>query len=185
MKVLALDLSRTTGFAHDGPDDGAPITGVWRLPPLDISSYGRAFAELFERVEDTVRLVGIDCLVFEAPLPVPAHVGRAHKDPDLAFALMGLAAVAECTGEYLKLKGIRPGLTIFSAHVQTVRRHFVGHGLPHEPKLAVQRMCRTLGWSVIDDNAADAAAVWCYAKSIKCPKWAPKGTPLFAEKGAA
>lgn len=186
MRVLALDCSRTTGFAHDGPNEGAPITGIWRLPPLDPDNCGRAFAELFVRIEDTIKLVGIDCVVFEAPLPVNAHVhGSARKDPDLAYALLGLAVISETMPEVLRLRGTHPNIEVFSAHIQTVRRHFVGCGYPQDPKIVVKRMCRTLGWPVIDDNAADAAAVWCYAKSIKDPKWAPNGTPLFAQGRAA
>src|SRR5690606_34904388 len=68
-------------------------------------------------------------------------------------------------------------------HVQQVRRHFLGQGRPSNPKRAVMDRCRLLGWPVADHNCADAAALWCWAKSTYDKSFRVEtGTPLF--KGA-
>lgn len=186
MRVLALDLSSKTGWACDGITPGAPMTGVWRLPKLDALNQDRAFVQLDELIEATIIERAIECLVWEAPLNVYAHAGvdrfggtrgSARKDPDLAHALIGLGVIAA-------FRGTKLNLVTRAMDVQTVRRQFVGHGRPEDPKNAVMKRCAQLGWRVEDDNAADAAAVWFCAKAAADRYFQPSMLPEMRREKA-
>lgn len=182
VRILALDTSTNTGWAHDGllQDCNVPAYGTLRLngwKPADVSA---SYATLMAFVRRTVEAIEATHVVIERPLTVYAHSGwkgaNARKDPDLANALLGFVAVSEGMAQ---LCGAKPLLVTPS----TVRKHFIGNGAHPEPKLAVMRRCRQLGWRPQDDNAADALACWDYAKSVLDPGWASRTTPLFQEHG--
>jgi hypothetical protein len=51
--------------------------------------------------------------------------------------------------------------------VSAIRKHFLGHaGLKRaDAKLKTMARCRQIGWAVANDNEADAAACWEYARA--------------------
>jgi hypothetical protein len=65
--------------------------------------------------------------------------------------------------------------------VSTVRKHFISAGnlRSKEAKAAVMARCDLLRWPYVDDNHADAAAVWSWGMSTYYPRWSPNSTPLF------
>lgn len=170
MSLLALDIAQATGWARGGANDGAPFTGTWTLHGLDDWGLDRSLATLHETVREFCRCHSVEIVAIEAPMMPP---GRSSHT---ALGLISLVAVARCAAQ-------RHGARIMLGNVSTVRKHFVGQGFPDNPKQAVMDRCKLLNWPVADDNAADAAALWCWAMSKSYPRWAPKGTPMF--KGAA
>lgn len=180
VRVLALDTSTSTGWAHDNAAGSAPMSGTLKLCGWKPKDQPASYARLMEFIETTVNLHGITHVVIERPLSVYAHAGfkgsKARKDPDLAETLLGLASCAAGIAHWL-------GCDASVVAPSTVRKHFIGHGSPDDPKTWVMKRCRALGWPAIDDNAADALATWDYAKSVLDPGWASRTTPLFA--GAA
>jgi hypothetical protein len=156
VKVLALDLSTRLGWCVDGADVLPPRTGTYRLPSAVGGNIGKPLLLYSEWL--AAMLSGADkpaLVAFEAP----AMGGRGIvMNAETAALLVSLAGVTEMIAEAY-------GVACESAHVQTVRKHFVGSGRPPNAKKAVMDRCRLLGWAVADDNAADAAAVWAYAKA--------------------
>ncbi len=177
---IALDLSSKTGAAWGGPDDGRPRVALWRLPSIaSRDTMDVAWAKLTLHLDELHALEKFEWMQIEAPLDTYRHTnGDTRKSADLAAGLIGLWAVACCWGQ-------RQGIEVLDANVQTVRRHFIGHARPKDPKRAVMARCAQLGWRADDDNIADASALWAYEMSCRYPAWAPKATPLFAERSAA
>lgn len=168
--LLALDLSTVkTGFAFGGESDHSPRTGVWSLPGADESVFDQTLARLADSVSSLAAMIKPKHVFIEAPLVIMDR--SAHT----MVALMQLTGAARSAAT-------RAGGKVALIASQTVRRHFVGSSRPENPKQVVMERCRLLGWSVQDDNAADAAATWCYGMSLKFPKWSPQGTPLFAAR---
>lgn len=169
--LLGLDIATKTGFAFGGTADGAPRTGVWRLPGLDANTIDRSLSALHESVRQLCGAAGVEIVAIEAPLQIDSRSART------ALGLISLCAVARAAAH-------RHGAQVRMVHVQSVRKHFVGNGRPANPKQAVMDRCDLLGWKFEDDNAADAAAVWAYGMSVSYPKWSPRGTPLFGRAAA-
>lgn len=158
IKVLALDTSTHTGWAHcvDGSDK--PAFGTYDLPGWKRESVGKSYAALFRFVTEKIIEHKITHLVVERPLTVHAHAYDKGKNADLAAALLGFVCVAETVAALHSIK----------CHVEspsTIRKHFLGNGKPADPKSAVIARCKSLGLRVTDDNQADAIAAWDYAKS--------------------
>lgn len=146
---------------------------------------------MFRLVQAMIRTYELDVLALEAP--IGGHAGGGPPKPHWLVIdmpkLIGAAELAAAVWEECTCGGTlvhkpdcpSPRVMVRQAHVQTVRRHFLGTGRPKNPKEAVKRRCRDLNWPVEDDNAADAAALYCYVKSLACPDWSPKATPLFGK----
>ena len=179
--VLALDIATKTGFAHDSPEDGRPLTGVFRAPAPEGDAedgweFGRTFAGYRRWLVGLIGMVKPATVAFEAPLQiVQGNRSKVRTNQNTIRILFGLAAITEMV---IAEAGVRP----YEANVMTVKRHFAGSG--HADKAAMKARCRQLGWQIVDDNAADAAALWAYMKALEDPKWAPRSTPLFARVSA-
>ncbi|NJM13397.1 MAG: hypothetical protein HC889_17365 [Synechococcaceae cyanobacterium SM1_2_3] len=166
-RVLALDTSTHTGWAHDVGADDAP-SGEVEYGTLDLSGWrpavvGRSYVQLLDFVMHKCAAARITHVIIEKPLNVYAHAGfqgtKARKDPDLAAALMGFVVVAETAAR-------KAGCQCFTVAPETVRAGFLGRGRgkPKDPKTAVTVACRQMGWKPRDDNQADALATWFYSK---------------------
>lgn len=166
--IMALDLATRTGFAIGKPG-GAIRSGSVRLRDSeDINS--RGFRKLGIWLRDQFSVEMPELVMIEAPLPVGAMIdwdgGDGHRpkfrsNPNTIFFLNGLVSGAHTIcGPY--------GVRCLEASVQTVRKHFVGHARPENPKAAVIARCRQLGLMASqnkDDNEADALALHDYAVS--------------------
>lgn len=154
MKILALDLATHVGWCVDGPEVVPPRAGAFKLRGggTELGVAGLAFSEWLAEMVATWRP---DAIAFEAPLmggPGVVFNGRTAR------LLIGLAFVTEVVAASYATR-------CFEEHVQSVRRHFLGQGRPKDPKRATVERCRLLGWEVPDHNAADAAALWAFAKA--------------------
>lgn len=93
------------------------------------------------------------CVVFESPLMV---MPRGKGQSSTMMALIGYPALVQAIC-------CRLDIAVTMASASTVRKHFLGHGRPDDPKAAVMAECRRRGWQPVDHNAADAAALWDYS----------------------
>jgi hypothetical protein len=172
MRVLALDLATRSGFAVDGPNTCPPIAGTYTLASKG-SARGLSFLRFSEWLYEMIGAHDVGLVAYEAPI-----FGNVPMNKNTGTLLIGLGAMCE-------MMATSRNVAYFSAHIQTVRAHFVGAGRPAKPKEAVMGRCRMLGWDVPDHNAADAAAVWAYTKARFDKGFRLEAaTPLFA-KGAA
>jgi len=174
--ILALDLASRTGWALGEPSDPRPLSGSLRFA-REGASMGAVFSgcrqwlSRFLAENRDIKLV-----VFEAPM-TPQHMS-GRTDPSVVRRLMGLCAVVEELCHSLGNFDVR------EARVSAVRTHFIGSNRHRraEAKELTIAACRRLGWSPIDDNAADALALWHYQASILDPKLAIQASPLFRRR---
>ena len=114
----------------------------------------------------------ISLVIFESPLLPMFKSGNSNITT--IRSLIGMCAVVE---ELLYTLG---NYDVREAEVHKVRRHFIGCNPKRD--IAKQRTiaaCHRLGWHPVDDNAADALALWHYQASILEPKLALQTSPLF------
>lgn len=153
-QILALDLATVTGWCI-GRIGERPRFGTWRLKSKD-DEPERASRNLGCRLRDILSVESIDVIAYEAAISAGGviRMGSASRTADMLLQLPGaVQAVAGCYGVFTTKK-----------HVQSVRKAFLGVARPEFPKEAVIAHCRSLGFDVSDDNAADAIAIW-YAQS--------------------
>jgi hypothetical protein len=178
MDILALDLATVSGWARGCVGDHGPRCGTLAFSPKGESSenavFGRALP-LFQRLlhDDPTP----DLVILEAMLPPAAMKGRTSRAVrDRLAGLHGIArAVAYHRGIY----------RIETATVSDVRAHFLSdRGLRRaSAKREVTAVCQRLGWTVANDNEADACALWSYACGLLDPRTALRVSPLFRPKG--
>jgi Holliday junction resolvasome RuvABC endonuclease subunit len=175
LRVLSLDIATSTGFAIGAHDDARPVTGTVRCAAIG-DNYGRAGNELFAWLDDIIRVHRPDVVAYEAPLIIGGRTGTTRPtNAGTVRLLFGLVMAVEMATD-------RHGLRTYECHIQTVRRHFTGNGRCQ--KSEVMARCRTLGWDVGSNDAADAAAIWDYARSVLRPGTAVRTTPMFQERRA-
>lgn len=163
MIVLAIDTGTTSGAAFDGTD-GAPRFSTWRGNEWAApGEFGARLVKFEEWLLDLIAVASPDAIAFEAPLVVGGSSGTTRPtNADtvrLLFALAGL--VEKCAAQR--------GVECFEVSVQTVKKHFAGHG--HAKKADVMFRARQLGWAIANEHEADAAAVWSYAKASLDQSW--------------
>lgn len=181
MRVLALDLSSSTGWAC-GSDAGTPVShGVIKMPKTgeDIGRYLRAFRDwLGHAIEDLAPTE----IVFEAPIL------RGENGIAALRKLYSLSGLTE-------LVSLDYGLPVREANLTQIRNHFIG--VCRAPadiksrdrrrqwlKAKVVAKARELGFRVAGDDDADAIALLDYYLSLKAPKHALRSTSLFRERAA-
>ncbi|HYF40897.1 MAG TPA: hypothetical protein VEA35_00490 [Ramlibacter sp.] len=175
MRVLALDISTACGFAFDGADPQAkPRTGVWRVPASAAGDYGTMGLALQRWLRGLVGMSGADLLAYEAPLVrAGSSFAGAPTNAETVRIQLGFTMAAQIVAAERNLR-------VAAAAVQTIRKHFCGSG--HAKKPEVMARCRMLGWDFADNNAADAAACWSWAKSQFDKAYRPhQVTELFAK----
>jgi hypothetical protein len=169
---MTLDLATVTGHAFGIP--GETITyGSTRMghPGASPGAKLHAFREWFWDFTEAHRPLA---LVFEAPfnLAMMSRTDKKNKfmtnEATIRF-LFGIVAVAEEAAIARRIEIIK------EVGVQDVRAHFVGQrtfrqGGREAAKKATIARCYQLGWTPIDDNCADALAIWSYAESIFSPR---------------
>ena len=176
-RVLALDIAaKASGAAFDGAE-GRPAFATLRQR-IEGDEFGPIGTKFRTWMLDLIAVCRPEQIALEAPW-VPSG-NRAPSHPTAVRVprlLLGLAFLAEQIADECSIR-------CSETAVSTVRKAFLGHGRPDDPKAAVMRQCRLLGWNPQDDHQADAAALFYYAKATFEPKWAPGATPLFARAPA-
>jgi crossover junction endodeoxyribonuclease RuvC len=170
--ILALDIATTTGWAR-GRIDETPTAGSMsfgRPGATNNQIFGNALKWISQLLEPHPRP---DIVIVEAMLPMNAMTGetnRATRD-----RLGGLHGVIRGVA-HLRSIG-----EIAQASVGDVRQHFLGTRTLRSSQAKIQTVeqCVRLGWVASDDNAADALALWSYARSMIDPKYALVVSPMF------
>lgn len=167
--ILALDIATTCGHAR-GRVREAPVCGTVNFAgPHGASEnavFGNCLLWLSALLQPEPRP---DIIVLEQMLPPEAMRGETNRATrDRLAGLHGIIrSVAYCRGIY----------DIRTVSVLAVRKHFCGS--TRAGKDGVLERCRSLGWTVADHNAADAAAVFHYSCSLIDPTLSLQVSPLF------
>jgi hypothetical protein len=170
--ILALDLATCTGWTR-GKVGAEPVFGSLRFGKSGATNnavFGNALRWISGLLEPQPRP---DIIIVESMLPPEAKLGTTSRD--VRDRLAGLHGIIRGVAF---LRGI---YEIQQASVNDVRGHFIAmRGLKRdEAKAAVMQRCRKLGWLVINDNEADACALWHYAVCLLDPEQALRVSPLF------
>ena len=170
MKVLAFDLATHCGVAVCA---GGESPRAWSV---DLSlaktlTEGQRWARALRMAERYADEHKPDFVAIEAPI----------GGKNTSMFLVGLAACVEAQVS-------RMGYPCTAYNIGAIRKHFLGKaltardfpGLSHAAakkaiKAAVMGRCRLLGWTVEDDDAADAAALADYALAMHRVQVAPGG----------
>lgn len=169
MRVLAVDCATKFGWACDTPSGDRPLGGTIKLLSDDCDD---AYTEFRQHLREIISVHQPDVLAYEAPLPFAggSNFANVMATAQTVRKLMGLAAHAGQIGTTLREPPVE-------ADVSTIRKYFTGNGRAKKPE--VQQRCLLLGWKFVDDNHADALALWAYVKAMLEPTWSPNSTPLF------
>ena len=172
--VLAIDPSRKgCGLATPSNQIGVPRL---RTVSFDEGPRPFVFAEFRGLLEREIRK-GITHIAIEGPIPIAAM--RGTKEGKFSFMttedtyrmMRGMIGVAEeiagslLAGRYLEFP------------IQKIKSNFTGDARAR--KEAMIRRCQLLGWSCIDSNQADAAAIWTLAMATLEPRWSPHQFNFF------
>jgi hypothetical protein len=176
--LLALDISLTTGFALGGVSNGAPRTGLFRLPEGD-HNFDRALQMLREGVMMQCRFNKVEIVAIEAAMQKVNWQHSAYA----AFLLTSLSAVAREAAQ-------RHGARIMLVNVKTWRSSFIGNGNMEgeKAKRAACARCDLLGWNYRDgnnqesDDIAEACGLFFYAMGTTYPRWRPSNPRVFVER---
>ena len=176
-EILALDLATRTGWARGAPGQ-RPVSGSVQFGKPEASNnavFAHALTWTSTLLESKPRPTVI---IIEGLLPYYAKQGATSRKTH--ERLSGLHAIVRAVAY---LRGI---YEVSDAGAQQVRRHFIGEGslARDAAKLAVIHRCNKLGWNPVDDNAADALALWDFACCVMNPELSIKRTPLFERESA-
>jgi hypothetical protein len=156
--ILALDIATTMGFAI-GELGAEPVSGSIRFGSKDASLWAKYNHVLRWAIDRFKQPDGprVTRLVIEDQLNPQAFSSKEGADLLYGFPAIIAAVAYEC-GIY----------QIHRRKVADVRGLFIGRrGLKtNDAKFAVMRRCKQLGWEAVDDNAADALALWAYECSL-------------------
>lgn len=171
MMVLALDLATVTGFCCGEPGKDFPHYGSVRFGS-DGCSRKALFGSALRWLNEFLATHRPTVVSFEEPLHFGLRRGRSQAGNDeLAY---GLPAIVQAVCFLRAIYDVEQRRTI------DIRRHFLGDNPKREiAKRETIERCRSLGFTVTDDNAADAVALWFYECAKIDPKTALRTSPLF------
>ncbi len=158
--ILALDIATRTGWAFGSDLGAAPVTGA-----IDLSKslgIGGKMARLADKLEDLVRDIDPDLIIFEQPIHGVTRQGSSNV-LRLALALCGTAEMVAFWNK----------VDVREVPIPTWRKHFIGAGRapkgehPKWCKRQAQHRCKVLGWGDLSDDQAEAAGIWDYAMSLR------------------
>jgi hypothetical protein len=170
--ILALDIATNCGWAR-GHIHGVPAAGSISFGKANASA-NAVFANGLKWIADLLDpRPRPDVVIVEAMLPPDAKVGntsRATRD-----RLAGLHAIVRAVAYLRTIPEIK------EATVGDVRDHFLGTRTmkSRAAKAETVTRCLQLGWPATDEDAADALALWSYARSLIDPQYALVVSPLF------
>ncbi|WP_255607004.1 crossover junction endodeoxyribonuclease RuvC [Brucella intermedia] len=141
VKILALDLGTTTGFAVGGVDH--MISGTWNLKPGRYDGGGMRYVKFRQKLNEIHSAYGLELVYFEEV--------RRHKGVDAAHVYGGFLAslTAWCEENNVPYEGLPVG---------EIKKTWTGSG--NASKDAMINECIRRGFSPKDDNEADAIAMY-------------------------
>lgn len=152
--LLALDLASKTGWACGRLGESIK-SGSLKLQTEDI---GTALLSLNNHVFGLHKADPLDAIYFEAPFLKPEKTTYQT----IVF-LNSLSSFALFIGRFLRIP-------VREAAVQSIRKNFLGVARPKDKKRAVIDECLRRGFMPVDDNEADAIALWSYGAFNQWPE---------------
>lgn len=139
--ILALDLGTTTGFAIGGK--GHVVSGTWGLKPGRYDGGGMRFVKFRARLEELYKASPFELVFYEEV--------RRHAGTDAAHVYGGfMGHLTEwCETHKVPYEGVPVG---------TIKKFWTGNG--SASKLLMKIHAKHRGFTVIDDNEADALALF-------------------------
>lgn len=149
--------------------------GTKHLPGLlgnkhDGFEIGPCLDALFDFVWEQIDVIKPDLIGFEAPLP-PQAMRFQQKSTGLARLQFSMTGIIEMITH-------RRNIPCEEARIDEVKKFWTTNG--RASKGSMIQMCRMLGWKPVDDNAADAAALWALLKSDNDKGFRFQTLPMFA-----
>lgn len=177
MKILALDIATTTGIAIGNAGD---VPQAWSERLGEKKDEDELFSNSIRFTSDLIVLHRPDLIAYE---------GAVGGDRSSHF-LVGMIA---CIRGSARNRGVK----VMACNIGAIRKSFIGQHITsanykHLParkrkaaarahiKSAVQTACKMRGWGDLDEDAADACAVWEYACVRKAPGYHAHVGGLFA-----
>ena len=155
--LLALDIATRTGWAYGR----IPVRGMTALeavatkPPQPDSGVilvrsrlgiGHFLSEFVDHLGELLDTRKPSAVVIEAPiLPQTVNFETVRK----LMAMAGLAEMLATQRGIRRLRFVQPS---------SVKKHFTGSGRAKKPDM--EAACTSRGWVFVDDNEADALAIW-------------------------
>lgn len=163
--VLALDLATVAGWAWGCVPERvmSPLEAAQARPPAPaggsfrVSRPGAAIGLFLsdgeEWLEDLFDRLKPERIIYEKPILDSFRTGY-----ETALKLGGLAGITS-------MVACRHGITLLDpVQPLTLKKHWTGSGKADKP--AMIAACRARGWEPVDDNHADAMALWDYAGAV-------------------
>ncbi len=150
MRILALDISKAGTGVAVGEATEPPRSFVVSFSG---ATQGQVWWSYGIWLREQMAVEKPDLVAFEAPI----YGRKIQSSAPTTILLRGMACVTEmlCTGRNVR---------VVSVPTSTWRKHFLGHGFPHDPKQAALNQCGLLGWDVGGSHdRADACGVWAWA----------------------
>jgi hypothetical protein len=159
--IYALDLGVNIGIAEGNVDEARPDSCAFALK-LAEEGPEVALAALLNQLTWDWEAVRPALVAVEAPLHLGgfAKLGNAEATVRLQY---GLHAIVQAVAVKFQTR-------LVAERSDTIRKHFLGVGrigTRAETKTAVVKRCHMLGYlpkDCLDDNRADACAVWDWAR---------------------
>lgn len=179
--ILALDISKSCTGVCEGRAGERPR--FYSIRAADLDNTG-AMMKLGRWLIERTQIDPPDFIYYEAAVSPAAFIGkydenkgkvRATTNPETTIALAKMLGAVEL------IAGMKH-IAHRTAHVQTVRKGFLGHGRPSDPKKRVMAMCRALDWEPNNLDEADAGAVWWFATTQVSPRHYTPITPMLQAK---
>ena len=174
MKIMAFDLATVTGVAI-GDSHSIPLCHTERLGQVG-APHGARLSEALYMTSRLIKQHQPDAIAIEAPVIAGVKGGQ-----DRALLAIGLRSAVVMMAH---MRGVR----CVEYSVASIRKHFIGVGRLKrtEAKRRTMQRCKLLGWHVANDNEADAAAVWEFARLKLTNTFTPPPAGLFeVENGRA
>ena len=165
--VLALDLSRVTGWCYGAPGCNLPEFGSWLMP---LAVEGARYAALDNELTDAFAALRPSHVIIEAPIALPAMTNRAAM-----WQQLGMRAI-------VRAAAWRDSVSVSEVSAEIVRNELLGFsrvpGKPGAIKFHCIRWCRRNGIHVTDDHQADAVFLWEWRRRRVSGEW-PRQRKLF------
>jgi crossover junction endodeoxyribonuclease RuvC len=143
--ILALDLGTKCGFCL-GVSSQTAVSGVWDLKHDRFAGGGMRYVRFRSKLNEVRAALPISLVVFEEV--------RKHAGTDAAHVYGGLMAILTewCESKMIPYQGVPVG---------TIKKHWTGKGNASKDQMIAE--CNRREMAVVDDNEADAIALFDYA----------------------
>lgn len=145
MRILALDPATTTGYASDKG------SGILKLGVLGKTERPEKLLKFYEYIHNTVKKEGITHIAYERP-------GGSHYNSVVSHASLEAMILLVCQMR---------GLYYIGYSASTIKKFITGSGKASKDE--VIEAVRKLGYKPVDDNEADAIAIFLLAKNDLTP----------------